>query len=111
MDIEFQNFINHQGSHFLYELYLKVSSPLEDTNRLQNNFGFIPTDCNEVKKIIVSFKSKKSCLNEIPFYVFKCIVEIIAPLLASLFNESISNGIFPACLTIARFVPIHKSVS
>ena len=85
------------------------SNPIENTNRLQNTFGFLPTDCNEVKNVIISFKSKKSRLNEIPIYAFKYIVDIITPVLASLFNESVTNGIFPACLKVARVVPIHKS--
>ena len=87
------------------------SNPIENTNRLQNTFGFLPTDCNEVKNVIISCKSKKSRLNEIPIYAFKYIVDIITPVLASLFNESVTNGIFPACLKVARVVPIHKSGS
>ena len=48
-------------------------------------------------------------MNEIPTYAFKYVVDKIAPVLASLFNESVSNGIFPACLKIT--IPIHKSES
>ena len=87
------------------------SNPLETTNRLQNTFGALPTDCIEVKKFIHSFKSKKYRLDEIPTSAFKYIVDIIGPVLASLFNEYVSNGIFSARLKTARVVPIHKSGS
>ena len=74
------------------------SNPIENTNRLENIFGFLPTDCNEVKNVVIYFKSKTSRLNEIPKYAFKYIGDIISPVLALIFNESVSNGIFPACL-------------
>ena len=84
------------------------SNPIEYTNRLQNTFGFLLTDCNEVKNVIISFKSEKSLLNGNPIHAFKYIVDIINPVLASLFNESVSNGFFPVCLKFAKVVPIHK---
>ena len=87
------------------------SNPIEKTSRLQNTFVFFPTDFVEVRNVILSCESKKSPLNEIPSFAFKHIVDIISPILASLFNESVSKGVFPACLKIARVVPIHKSGS
>ena len=85
------------------------SNPKDKTDRLHNIFGFLPTDCNEVKNFILSFKFKKPRLNEFPTHVFKYIVNIIVPVLPSLSDEFVSNGVFPACLKIARVVPIHKS--
>ena len=38
-------------------------------------------------------------------------VEIISQIFASLFSDSVSIGVFPACLKIAIVVPIHKSGS
>ena len=58
-----------------------------------------------------SFKSKKFRLNEIRTYAFKYIVEKVVPMLTSLFNESTSNDVLPACLKIARAVPSHNSGS
>ena len=83
-------------------------NPIEKTARLQNTFDFFPTGFVEVRNVILSCESKKSPLNEIPSFAFKRIVDIISPILASLFNESVSKGVFPACLKIARVVPIHK---
>ena len=39
---------------------------IENSDRLQNPFGFLPTDCNELQNVNLSFKSKISSLNEIP---------------------------------------------
>ena len=76
---------------------------------LQNTFDFLPTDFNGVKNVILSAKSKNFRLDETPTYVFKCIFDIVARILSSLFNKFISNGIFPDCLKISIVVPIHKS--
>ena len=37
---------------------------------------------------------KNSTLNEIPSFAFKYVVDIISPKLASLFNESVLEGVF-----------------
>ena len=57
------------------------SNPIENTDRVQNVFVYLLTDSNEVKKVLLSFKSNKYCLNEFLAYAFKDIVGINAPVL------------------------------
>ena len=61
--------------------------------------------------MIISRETENSFLNEILCFTFKGIVDIIFPILASLFNESVSKGVFSACLEMTRVVPIHNSGS
>lgn len=57
---------------------------------------------NELKK------SNSAGLDNISCNVLKCAVNFIVKPLAFLINKSISEGVFPNILKIARIVPIHK---
>ena len=58
----------------------------------------------------MNFKSNKSAgFDNISPSVIKNIMPIIAQPLANIFNMSLSTGIFPDALKIARVVPIFKS--
>ena len=47
-------------------------------------------------------------MDDIDTKSLKSIADIISPHLATLFNQSINNGIYPQCLKIAKCVPIFK---
>ena len=75
-----------------------TADPLQFTQRIPNTFVYFETDSEEVKKNVLSFESKRSKLNEILSLAFKFVADLISPILAKLFNESVLGGKFPSCL-------------
>ena len=73
------------------------------------NSFFLPIVTNsDVIHYIDSLKNKK-CPNDcLPAAILKRISHIVAPVLCHLFNESISQCIFPDKMKVARVVPLHK---
>ena len=91
--------INCHNKHF--SSYL--SEPLNKTIFLN------PTNQAEIIKIVKSFKSKKSSgYDGISMKLLKQIIYCIAPPLEYIFNSSLSNGICPNVIKIAKVIPIHK---
>ena len=96
---------------------LAANIPLTNTNPLSyltaspNSFMFFECTGNEVLKIINSLKNKRKGLDEIPISIYKKIGDLIASHISNFINDSISTGVFPSSLKIARVVPIHKSGS
>ena len=45
----------------------------------------------------------------IPVFIYKIIAPIIAPTVSLIFNNSLSEGIFPECFKTAKSIPIFKS--
>ena len=76
---------------------------------VRNSFFFQPILYTDVKNSISRLKNKSCDLNTIPNRVFKYLKELISPILAEIFNKSISNGIFPDCLKIAKVIPVFKT--
>jgi hypothetical protein len=74
-----------------------------------NSFFCSPVTVADVSEIIKSFPNKGCPTNFVPAYVFKIISPYVCQPIADIFNESISLGIFPDCLKIARVVPIFKT--
>ena len=60
----------------------------------------------EVRKIISELKNGKS--SDIPIHVIKKSSSIISPLLSVLYNECMTDGIFPDDLKTGRISPIYK---
>ena len=69
-----------------------------------------PTDASEIRQIIRSLQPKKSTShdNKSPL-VIKLFGEEIAMPLSILINISMSEGIVPVELKIAKIIPVHKS--
>ena len=47
-------------------------------------------------------------MNCIPTKVLKCTAHILSPIICHLINASVTKGIFPDCLKLARVVPLYK---
>ena len=73
-----------------------------------NSFFFSPVSPNDIYNIICSLKNKNCDLNNIPVGVIKFIASVISPVICAIINKSISTGVFPDSLKIARVVPIFK---
>jgi len=87
-------------------------SPLDCmAERISSSFFVRPVGVNDVVRIIKSLKLKSCNFTSIPNIAFKCCIDSISSVIAKLFNMSISSGIFPDCLKVARVIPIHKSGS
>ena len=72
------------------------------------SFFFHPVLPSEVNTIIKSLKNKASNINTTPIKIMKIISEIISIPLACIINKSLSNGIVPDTLKLARVTPIYK---
>ena len=77
-------------------------------NKHPNTIFFIPTDVNEIKKIVEKINSKKSTgYDDISNDLLKHVInEIVIPL-EHILNLSIVNGIVPDKMKIAKVVPIN----
>ena len=75
-----------------------------------NSLFLSPCDCDEIIDICSSFKSCTSCgYDDIKPDIVKAVIDLIKVPLVHVFNLSISSGVVPDQLKIARIVPIHKS--
>jgi len=74
------------------------------------SFLFQPVTAAEVQFEISSIPNNKAYgLYSCPTLLLKCASNIISQLLSSLFNLSISRGVFPAKLKLSKIVPVFKS--
>ena len=76
----------------------------------QNSFFFLPVSEPEIIKVISDLKNSHSKRSDIiPVNLVKCCAVELSSILTHLNNESLSNGIFPDILKIAKVVPIFKN--
>ena len=76
-----------------------------------NSFFFKPVLPNETCLILNSLKNKPGNINKVPIQVLKSINNIISIPLTIIINKSLTSGIFPDSLKIARITPIYKEGS
>ena len=79
-------------------------------NRVSSSMFLRPTCATEILRIINQMNLNKSCGSDginAKFIIFAA--EVLAPVLALLFNACFDYGLFPSCLKIAKVVPIYKS--
>lgn len=71
-----------------------------------------PTNVEEVLNLLGLLDSNKSPgYDEISALSIKTCADVIAPILVSIINLTISTGIYPDCLKIACITPLHKADS
>ena len=88
----------------------KSTSAILNTSFNKDSIVIFPTDANEVYNIISSLKNTSACgVDHIPVSAVKSVSEHISSPLAALINHSISSGIFPDMLKIAKVIPIYKN--
>ena len=77
-----------------------------------NSFAVIPTTSTELISITLSLNSTHSAgLDEIDPSIMRSIIEDVAIPLSNIFNCSLSTGIVPSALKLAKVVPIFKQGS
>ena len=78
-------------------------------NPLQENFNFTLVQSPEIQKIINNFKSKSSVGSDnISMKLFKRISNTLVIPLTFIINQSLTTGIFPNDLKIAKILPLFK---
>ena len=68
-----------------------------------------PTSASEIKSLLRLCKGKRLHVEEIQPRVLYEVADIIAPVLAHIFNLCMSTGIYPDVLKHARVIPVFKS--
>ena len=81
-----------------------ISHPAVHSSKVFCSFSYI-------EMLLWNICMSSSSLNEILYFVFKHVADIISPILCDLFKESVHNGSFPYCLKISRIFPTLKSGS
>ena len=104
----FNNFLVSIGPQFAENISCETN-PLTYVNNIECSIVILDVTCEEIKGVIHSLNNSSSGWDEIQtFLVKKCVDSFIEPL-TYLVNYSISEGIFPSELKLARVVPILKS--
>ena len=81
-------------------------------NRAQNSFFLSPTDKDEIAFIISSLDSTKSVgPNSIPTKILKLLKNDSSCQIVDIFNMSLTSGVFPSVLKLAKVIPVHKKDS
>ena len=78
-------------------------------NSISKSIGISNVLASEVKNVIMSLKNSSAGWDDIPAFVAKqCVDNFIDPI-TCIINKSVSEGVFPSELKLARVVPIHKA--
>ena len=79
---------------------------------IEESLFITPTNAYEVNLIISLLNSNKSTgPNSIPTKILKLLKNEISTHLADIFNLTLSSGVFPSILKIAKAIPVHKKES
>jgi len=87
-----------------------MQPPPQKVPIVKDSMAVLMTDACEIYNIISTMKSSSSCgVDQIPFSVIKSVAFQISPILSTLINHSITSGIFPDALKVAKITPIFKT--
>jgi hypothetical protein len=82
------------------------------SNRNRKSIFMTPTDPSEIRKLLLTFKPKKSTGDDgISMKLLKQICEPCSIPLAMLVNLSLEQGIVPDAMKLAKVIPIYKAKS
>ena len=76
---------------------------------VKNLFFCTPSDREEIVNLIRRQKNKSTDIMNIPVFIYKILAPIISPTVSMLFNNSVSEGIFPESFKTAKIILIFKS--
>ena len=79
-------------------------------DNVNDNFFLMPTTEYEVEKLILTLPSKTSSgYDSVSNILLKELSSVLKGPLATVFNKSISDGVFPEKMKISEIVPLYKS--
>ena len=90
---------------------LDVSQKMPCTNNLhqmQTFSNFQSTNFSAVESTIASMTRKTCSLDPLPTQMIKDHLEVIAPMISEITNQSLSNGVFPSALKLSHVRPLLK---
>ena len=106
----FNNYFSNLASNIDHNIPHSNISPLNFLGTpVENSFFCSPSDREEIVTLIRRQKNKSTYLINIPVFIYKILAPIISPAVSMLFNNSVSEGIFPECFKTAKIIPIFKS--
>lgn len=106
----FSNFFSTIAGNLDQTIPASATDPLNYMSASPSRSFFAsPSTVDEVVDIIMALPTKSSPLDCVPIFIYKKMVSFVAPILCDIFNSSISRGVFPDVLKVARVVPIHKA--
>ena len=105
------------------EYFASVASDLDQTvspvrnvapsdyfvNPAVSSFFVSPATRDEVANVINAFPTKGGYIKWIPVYIYKRLSAFLSDRISEMFNASVTEGIFPSSLKLARIIPIFKS--
>ena len=111
---EFNNFYANIGPQLASAIDTNNKAPFDSymTTPATTAFKFNQYTLNDTQKIIDSLKTKTSTGNDgISVQLLKVIAPGILKPLTALLNQSLTTGIFPNNLKLAKIIPLHKKES
>ena len=105
----FNEYFSSIGSR-LNDSIISNGDPL-DSMPERNRFSFFvePCDDSEVQLIISGLSNSSSNSEGLPVFIYKFLKCTLSPFIVKFFNQSVSDGVFPAPFKIAKVSPIFKS--
>ena len=119
MLIRKKDIVNELGKFFstMGEKFAKrTQGPVKELNnylslilRNKNSIFLTATRTSEIVRMIDKIPNKKSSgYDKVDNILLKYIRNAVAAPLSMIFNESLSQGIFPTCMKLAEVVPLYK---
>ena len=107
----FNNFFINVGPNLATKIDVSDKSCFKSYlgNEVNTRFNFKTVDESAVLKVIQALKPKTSCgYDDLSMKTIKYIAPTILKSLTSIINQSLTTGIFPDRLKIAKVIPLHK---
>ena len=108
---KFNSYFTQIGPKLAYSILSPPNKSFKDYLKkpVNTNFSFKPVNTNTVIKIIDSLKPKSSCgCDRFSNKLLKTTKNEIVHVLTLIINQSLSTGIFPDRLKIAKVLPLYK---
>ena len=87
-----------------------LTDPCATLKRINNAMKFRKVSEFEVCQIVMLLKPKTSSgLDGISNWLLKKIVNVLKGPLCVIFNKSLSSGVFPDLMKVAKVIPLHKT--
>lgn len=103
--------LNNYYIHLGKENHANMKQPLKLAKQNDSSMYMTPLTISEVITYIKRLKSNKGPGPDgIPVRIYKDNYNILASIITTLINNSITSGVFPKCLKIAKITPIPKVV-
>lgn len=100
------------GKKLSQNIRSKVNVPISTNSSTTNNYNslvLLPTDENEVKRLIMSLKSDAMGWDNINAKLLKLCIDTVAPALVHICNLALDTGKFPLAFKKSVITPIYKN--